>query len=354
MRLAVDFARIASNLGLEDAGERTNTFISRELAMGWLSNPKKVFDEKDDIIGQTDAHWLLIFDNADNPEVLQDYWPLSQTGSILVTSRDPLSKTSPSIAGKSIDLSPLTTEEGAQLLQRLSHNVTENEASLTIARKLDGLPLAISQMAAIIRCQYLSLSDFIERYDDDANRKQLHAFETTGSRRMEARGNIASIWAVQQLDEGARTIIQLAAVFDPDCIQERIFEEFDLAVKYIPEYPESWMAYSTARAELIKRSLVRRNVEKKELWVHRVLQDSVKAQMSDARLLDIFTLALVLLTKAWGSTSLVNRHDWALSKTREGLFPHAMNLRTLYERFYKDANPQVSIPLAKLMNEAGW
>ena len=322
--------------------------------MGWLSNPKKVLDEDDDIIGQTEARWLLIFDNADTPEVLQDYWPLSQAGSILVTSRDPLSKTSPSIAGKSIDLSPLTAEEGAKLLQRLSHSPREDEASLEIAVKLDGLPLAISQMAAIIRYQYLSLADFIERYDDDASRKHLHAFEHAGSRRKEARGNIASIWAVQQLDEGARTIIQLAAVFDPDCIQERIYEEFDLGVEHIQEYPKNWMVYSTARAELIKRSLVRRNDEKKELWIHRVLQDSVKAQMPDERLFEIFTLALTLLIKAWGSTALVNRHDWKLSKTRESLFPHAMSLGALYERLYKDTNPKSSISLARLMNEAGW
>ncbi|KAF2116999.1 tetratricopeptide repeat domain-containing protein [Lophiotrema nucula] len=353
-KLEQDFAQIASSLGLEDAAERTNPIISRELAMGWLSNPRKVLDEEDDIIGQTEACWLLIFDNADSPENLQDYWPLSQAGSILVTSRDPLSKTSPSIAGKSIDLSPLTDEEGAHLLQRLSHNAKEGEASLEIASKLGGLPLAISQMAAIIRYQYLSLADFIERYDDDASRKHLHAFEHAGSRRKEARGNIASIWAVQQLDEGAMTIIQLAAILDPDCIQERIFEEFAIGVEHIQEYPANWMAYSTARAELIKRSLVRRNESSKELWIHRVLQDSVKAQMSDERLLDIFTLALTLLTKAWGSTALVNRHDWRLSKTREGLFPHAMSLRASYENIYKDTNPKASVPLAELMNEAGW
>ena len=95
-----DFALIASELELHDPSERVDTVISRELAMGWLTNPQKVMDAQSDLVSQSDARWLLIYDNADNPESLRDYWPVFGTGSILVTSRDPLVKTSPSISAK--------------------------------------------------------------------------------------------------------------------------------------------------------------------------------------------------------------------------------------------------------------
>ena len=64
-------------------------------------------------------NWLLVFDNADQIEALHDYWPISITGSILVTSRDPLSRSTPPLAALDIDLEPFEDKESAILLQRL-------------------------------------------------------------------------------------------------------------------------------------------------------------------------------------------------------------------------------------------
>ncbi|CAO2658140.1 Nn.00g074000.m01.CDS01 [Neocucurbitaria sp. VM-36] len=122
---AADFALIAGALGLEDPAEHPsgpNPIVSRQLAMGWLTNPVKVLDDKDDILVLTEARWLLIFDNADEPETMMDYWPLGTAGSVLVTSRNPLSKTRPSIASESFDLPPMLSDDGVQLLRCLSHS----------------------------------------------------------------------------------------------------------------------------------------------------------------------------------------------------------------------------------------
>ncbi|KAK2589955.1 hypothetical protein QQS21_012367 [Conoideocrella luteorostrata] len=39
-------------------------------------------------LGECHGRWIMVFDNADNLEVLKDFWPPSKTGSIVITSRD--------------------------------------------------------------------------------------------------------------------------------------------------------------------------------------------------------------------------------------------------------------------------
>ncbi|KAL9095194.1 MAG: hypothetical protein Q9165_002450 [Trypethelium subeluteriae] len=288
-----NFSQIAVKLGLEDISEPRNPVVSRELAKGWLENPRRVINQQGDIIGQAEAHWLLIFDNADKPDALQDYWPVSSNGSVLVTSRDPLSKTTPSIAAESIDLEPFDIPEAAAFLRSIAHYEREEDLSIEIAKKLGGLPLAISQMAAMIRYQYLSFSDFLNQYEDESNRKQIHAYEL-GALRREARGNIATIWAIEQLEPQAKTILELSAVLDPDCIPDRLFQEKSPRTNELEHYPRTGFEFSVARADLIKRSLINRNDEKKEFWIHRILQDCVLMKMSPKRMERVFSAASLL------------------------------------------------------------
>lgn len=70
--------------------------------------------------------WLLVFDNADDLSVVVDYLPVSDNGSIFVTSRDPLAKTQSRFrVTEGIDLYPLPIEEAATLLRELT-GYTEN------------------------------------------------------------------------------------------------------------------------------------------------------------------------------------------------------------------------------------
>ncbi|KAH1845095.1 hypothetical protein KXX43_006719 [Aspergillus fumigatus] len=353
LKLEHDFCRIAVELGLQDANEPFNPVVCRELTKGWLENLIKVLDQEHDIISQAEVQWLIVFDNADSPDLLQDYWPLSSNGSILVTSRDPLSKNSPSIAYRAIDLPPLEDHEGAELLRRLSHVTDEEEVSVKIAVKLGGLPLAISQMAAVIRYQYLSFTEFYERYEDEHDRRELHSFDAVIPR-PEARGNIASIWAVEQLGNHAACLLEICAMLDPDRIQERLFSSELSALGWLEHFPKTSFAYSAARADLIKRSLITRDADKKEFRIHRVLQDSVLSKMSTEKMLQTFSFSVDLVLAAWGSTPLVQRHVISLARSRDGLFPHALALRHMFERQYKAKNHGPGLQIAKLMNEAGW
>lgn len=301
---------------------------------------------------QSEAKWLLIFDNADDPDLLRDYWPACTSGSILTTSRDPRSKLTPSEASMSLEVPPLDAEQAASMLKKLSHQDKDHASALKIAKLLGGLPLAIRQMAAVIEYQYLSFAEFLEHYEDDEDRRELLR---EGDPPDLARGNMATIWSIEQLQPIPRTLLDICAVLDPDRIQDRILRGGLEQDNVLVGFPESKKQYRDARTELIKRALVSRNEETEDFWVHRVLQDCVISKMSRERLQEVYAAAVQLISTAWGTTNLVRRHDIGLSKDRESLYPHALRLKGLYERHdFLQQQQSVSLQLGLLMNEAGW
>jgi hypothetical protein len=106
-KLADEFGQISVKLVLETAEESKDPIESRERVKSWLANPIKHFLESESFGGFQDsqgsqtsvqsgkglANWLIVFDNADHPELLANYWPSDGYGSVLVTNRDPMSMT---------------------------------------------------------------------------------------------------------------------------------------------------------------------------------------------------------------------------------------------------------------------
>jgi hypothetical protein len=92
---------------------------------------------------------------------------------------------------------------------------------------------------------------------------------------------------------------------------------------------------------------VTRDVGGKDLRIHRILQDSIKAKIAIERTYTIFPAAR-------GTTNLVRRHDTSLPKSHERGFPHALNLRRVFEKLRKDSERRCNLQLSALQNEAGW
>ena len=177
-QLATDFGRISIELGLETPEEAQDLETSIEIVKAWLTRPHEQDEPADD--SPEKKPWLLIFDNADNLDVITDYVPLTGNGSILVTSRDPAAKTRFFAHGSGVDLAPLQSAEAVDLLwkmvQRSSQGLSQDEksASRAIANEFDGLPLAMIQTAGYIRWRQLSMREFVDQYRPDAQYKAVH------------------------------------------------------------------------------------------------------------------------------------------------------------------------------------
>jgi hypothetical protein len=121
-KLSQGYTNIAIKLGLviEDSADARDPVVVQELVKGWLSNPVKTYIQQDN--KPKLATWLIVFDNVDDPDILDDFWPsdYSGSGAVLITSRDLLVKTYIYSENSGITLSPFTTNEAAEFLKAYS------------------------------------------------------------------------------------------------------------------------------------------------------------------------------------------------------------------------------------------
>lgn len=95
-------------------------------------------------LGITYPRWLLVFDNAESPEILHPFLPpTGSSGRIIITSRNPQW----SNLANTLEVDVFTREESVQLLRRRNPDLNDHDAD-RLAEALGDLPLALEQAAA--------------------------------------------------------------------------------------------------------------------------------------------------------------------------------------------------------------
>jgi hypothetical protein len=166
-----------------------------ELVSDWLS---------EDDSGQ----WLMILDNADNPDLffwpvdseasnpvgmtkkpLIDYLPrtLNSKQSLVITSRNRQLGEDLSHGERCIEILPFTLQEARALLQLRAGKIADSWSDLdseTLLEVLGCIPLAISQAAAFMRRNRRSLQEYLEIFErDEQNLKDCLRTELQDHRR---------------------------------------------------------------------------------------------------------------------------------------------------------------------------
>ncbi|KAF2816920.1 TPR-like protein [Mytilinidion resinicola] len=358
-KLSEDFSSIALALGLvgQDSPEATDHVLTRERVKMWLAHPLKGQSTKNRRDSRRDsneegplASWLLVYDGADRPELLNVFWPLGGSGSILITSRDPLPWTA------SLDLKPFSPEDGAGFLLKTTKrgaSKEDEEDAITISKRLGGLPLALTQMARFITNSNLTFSDFIRAYNEREKKEAMFKFQVDGPNAQANYGhNLASVWALENLREG-KALLDVISMLDPDSIPEHILTSFADTVN-LKEYPKSIKAYSVARTELIQSSIVGGNARTQTLFIHRLVQDVARLRMSRSQYRETFDAAVRLISSVWPYQPFTWRHSISRWSKCADLYPHIIRLRELSKPFSPDPdNVAGDFEYAKLLMDAG-
>ncbi|KAK7420402.1 hypothetical protein QQX98_002825 [Neonectria punicea] len=307
-KLDESYEQVAVSMGLLDATEARDLVISRSILLEWLTTPeaKPRTNNQHPLSESTPefATWLMVLDNADDLEILDDFWPPAGdagSGSILITSRDPLAKKFRRHVDSGWDLCPFRPEDAESFIQKLSGNQAtvqcEQDSMKKLSEHLGGMPLVMAQLAAVIKRKDLTYTETFDMVVDDDPLVDPRKLKMTqaGSAPGES---LAATWALSQLSAQVLRLLELLSILDPDSIHDSVLvPEGSLAVS--EDYPPSKDAYYTARMELWKSSLVTRNKELGLLSLHRVTQDVVIARMSEERRQETFQFAMELLRKAW-------------------------------------------------------
>jgi tetratricopeptide (TPR) repeat protein len=231
------------------------------------------------------TRWLLILDNAADPQILHDFLPLMPRGHVLLTT---LTQFTGTIA-QGIELGELGLEHGALFLLRrakilLPYGTVEQasaddyEKAKEITRVMGGLPLALDQAGAYIEETKCGLSEYLEFYQ--AQRITL----------LKERGNKAnnhpkavvatfllSFEKVQQANSLAAELLRFCTFLYPDAIPEEIITNgASEAGPFLQAFVHNKRELNVAIRELLKYSLVHRNPSMKMLSMHRLVQTVIQ------------------------------------------------------------------------------
>lgn len=116
---------------------------------------------------------------------------------------------------------------------------------------------------------------------------------------------------------------------DPDRMQEGLFTTYnntggDKILSRFEDYPKTPFSFGYARTELARSSLVKRNMNRKELSMHRLTQDAVRTRVDEERLQMVFQCLIDLIYICWPFATFdysTKRHALC-----ELLFPHIRSL----------------------------
>ena len=340
-KLESDIAQIAVRLGINDPDEPDNKATNKANALEWLSNPFKV-EHNTESPRKVPATWLMIFDNADEPKVLEPYRGISESGAVLITSRDPNARSSLSPFASVIDIGLFSGEESGAFVQKLTEIPEHSDEARKVGERLGGLPIALAQMAGLIRLEHLSYQEFLDIYDDTEHEAEIQAKEVQ-PRRETARGNLSTIWALEKLTDTSRAVLQVASLLDPDRIQESLLLD-NASLATIKAYPKKRdSAFFEAQHQLIGSSLVRHNQEIREYWMHRVTQDVIRTRIPDGDRGYIFSNVVFMVFESL----------WTKS---EALYPHVESVMKVYFKYFdgKAATKIDDMTFATLLSRAAW
>jgi tetratricopeptide (TPR) repeat protein len=270
--ISSDFVTIANLLALPEKQEQEQRRIVEAV--------KRWFGEH--------TGWLLIFDNADDLAMVQNYLPLGNKGHDLLTTR---AHATGRIAER-IEVEKMAPDEGALFLlyraKILDADTTLDAASSTdqdtareIVRAMDGLPLALEHAGAYIEETECGLQGYLKLY-----RKQgVKLFKELDEYIPDHPRPVATTWSlsfekVEQANAAAADLLRFCAFLAPDAIPEGLFAESatELGPTLEPVASDPSML-NTAMRELLKYSLVQRDAGTQTLSIHRLVQAVIRDGM---------------------------------------------------------------------------
>ncbi|KAH8660511.1 hypothetical protein BX600DRAFT_523500 [Xylariales sp. PMI_506] len=350
--LLEDFARIAVDLGLRDRNEAQDLAEACELVKGWLCNPVKSLESTLDSV-DNEVSWLLVLDNVDDWGTIEDFWPTTGIGSILITSRDPLSRSHIYTAQRGLDLNPFSLAETLDFLRLEAQKPLKgtHSSATAVANWAGGLPLIITSIASTMANRDLT-------YDTMLELLKLHGFVAVsadinpGAQSGQA-ASIISMLGIAGLDKHTQSLLHTIAFLNSEGIPQQMLIDSSNRGQ-LQAFPKSHVELTIAQARLLQASLISFQESSKTLRMHRIYQDIVRQSLDPKMRKEVLLTTLELLSEAWVFQPLEHRFNTARYEACSLIFPHIDRLYQHYEEQFRLQEIDASIEAAHLFNDAGW
>ena len=288
---------------------------------------------------ETHDRWLLIFDNADQPELLKSVLPRRHAGRILLTSR---ARRFVSVGIKApIEIGKLSLEESIVFLgdrtQRLELDAAELAAVEALARDLDGLPLALEQAGAYIDQMQVRFAVYLSHYRQQRVAMLERQMPETG----DYPASVAKTWGLNFEEVGQRSplavqILQVSAVLAANDIPEAVLQQSQLGLG------ADELTLTEGLAALANFSLIQRDGG--VYSIHRMVQEVVWQGLAVEVRQDWLERAIATLNAVFPDVTKIE--NWQVCGL---LVPHVQAIAARLE-----VNP-VDVPeVGRVLNQAGY
>ncbi|ORX98178.1 hypothetical protein BCR34DRAFT_607010 [Clohesyomyces aquaticus] len=340
INMGQSFREIAKLLGLAVTEEEMqDTVGATRKVKNWLSD--------------TIYPWLMIFDNADDLEVLRHFWPANGHGSILLTTRDASAIHSPASGGMHVQ--PFDDADGSRVLLNLvgldNSSLENQEQAKAITNILGGLPLALNQMSGFIVQRRMPLQDFIPLYERnaakiDARKMGISNYEHT----------LSTVWNISmgKVSGDSRTLLNLLPYFQPDGIDEAILRQgASLVDDPSFEFLQDEMDLGDAEEILLKTGLIDKNATNAVISVHRLIQAATLRSQSATERQKCFDT--VVRIASWGFPDTWSEdvgHQFQAWANCEKCLPHVRHLLAVRDKYKME--PSNSQAYGELLLRCSW
>jgi tetratricopeptide (TPR) repeat protein len=294
-------AELARTLGLANAADPASSAVSRLL--GALHGQQR---------------WLLIYDNAEDPQVLAGYLP-GGSGHVLITSRNPDWHE----LATPVPMDVFTRQESLSLLCGRVPKLSEPDAD-RVAEALEDLPLAVQQAAAFLVETGSTVENYLDLLTSRATDILAHGAPVTYRASLTASYQVAFDRLADD-EPAALDLLTLAAHLAPEPIP---FTLFTAHTTLLPEplYTTTGdpLAFAGLTRALRQRALARINTDSMQL--HRLVQAILLSRRAgDAAGEGIAGIALRLLRQTVPADPGNNPASWPAWRQ---LLPHVLTVTT--------------------------
>jgi CO dehydrogenase nickel-insertion accessory protein CooC1 len=221
-------------------------------------------------------HWLLVFDNAEDPKELEPYLP-GGGGHILITSRNQAW----THAAEPLEVDVFTRDESVAHLLRHVPDLDPADAK-KVAEALGHLPLAVEQASAWLEQTGMPAQAYIELLASQSTRILALNQPPEYQLPVVATWNV-SLERLREHSPAAVRLLQLCAFFSPQPIDMSLLYSDEMLAALLPlddTLTEKLMLGRVIR-DISRFALVKVDQGSNSLQIHRLVQAVIRSQMTD-------------------------------------------------------------------------
>ena len=310
LHLAQSYHQAATSLGLvQDRGDH-NHENSRHKFINWLST--------------TCSKWLLVFDDADELQVLLDFMPRHRHGSIIVTSRQN-SQVGLDIKDDrclhNFQVDPFVIEDATDFIRALA----------PCAFGAVGTAADTSTLTAIARnCGYLPLT--LRRFGSMKEAMSIGEIEQLASCLLPSGSSNPLIEGY--LSSTSSALLSAITFLDPYCIDDAILlgarRHIDVPLR---EFPMKDDDYFDAKNELIAHALLTTGTNSNAIEIHRVTARALRAKLDPDSFREGFQSACRLVEARWPSRRKMKNIMFGNWPEFDSLHSHVHELSNIFVEY---------------------